>query len=53
MKWDAPFSPIKSMTEAEAKAFMDANATGSYQLVDVETHTNMKNIISRGQHWFH
>ena len=29
------FSPVKSMTEAEAKSFMDANSTGSYQLVDV------------------
>ncbi len=37
MKWNYTFSPIKSMTEAEAKAFMDANTTGSYQLVDVRT----------------
>jgi len=35
MKWNATFSPIKSMTEAEAKSFMDTHSTGSYQLVDV------------------
>ena len=35
MKWNAMFSPVNSMTEAEAKSFMDANPTGSYQLVDV------------------
>ncbi len=35
MKWNAMFSPVKQMTEAEAKLFMDTHATGSYQLVDV------------------
>ncbi len=28
-------SPVKPITEAEAKSFMDANPTGSYQLLDV------------------
>ena len=37
MKLKTLFSPVKSMTEAEAKSFMDTNATGSYQLVDVRT----------------
>lgn len=35
MKWKSMLSPVKPMTEQEAKAFFDANPTGSYQLVDV------------------
>lgn len=35
MKWNAMLSQVQPMTEPEAKSFMDANPTGSYQLVDV------------------
>jgi sulfur-carrier protein adenylyltransferase/sulfurtransferase len=37
MKWNNVFSPVKTVTEQEAKSFMDSNPTGSYQLVDVRT----------------
>ncbi len=35
MKLKSMFSPVQPMTEVEAKSYMDANPTGSYQLVDV------------------
>ncbi len=37
MKWNSVFSPVKVINEQQTKEFMDSNATGSYQLVDVRT----------------
>ena len=39
MKWNALFSPIKSMNEDEAKEFMSDRKSGTYQLVDVRQPT--------------
>lgn len=35
MKFSDVMKPLRSMTENEAKAFMDSRESGSYQLVDV------------------
>ena len=35
MKWNTLFDPVKTMNEDEAKEFMSARRSGTYQLVDV------------------